>query len=73
MQEGCCVCGEALDEENVARCTICERQFHLAWSTQVPLKNCGRAWIDERICAMRFMCDTCAKESFPSPGIAPGP
>lgn len=63
QEEICCVCGDALDNENVARCTICERRFHLAWSTQTPTKNCGRVWIDERLCAMRFMCQTCAQQS----------
>jgi len=62
MQENCCVCDEALDEENVARCTICEKRFHLSWSTVTPTKNCGQVWVDERLCAMRFMCETCAQQ-----------
>ncbi len=67
MQENCCVCGEALDEEDSARCTICEQRFHLSWSTVTPAKNCGRVWVDERICAMRFMCGTCARLRETSP------
>ncbi len=33
MDQVCCVCGEALDGENVSRCRLCGGIFHLAWST----------------------------------------
>ena len=77
MSEICEVCGQALDDDNVARCMSCGRRFHLAWSTSAPVKNCGRVIFDMRSSAMDFVCNTCMntypeiKEAAIEPGKSP--
>ncbi len=52
MAEICDVCGEPLDEDNVSRCLICGGKFHMAWSIDAPVKNCGQTWFEERYCSL---------------------
>ncbi len=52
MAEVCDVCGEPLDENNVSCCLICGGRFHMAWFIDVPVKNCGQAWFEERYCSL---------------------
>ena len=63
MEERCEVCGEPLDEEKVSRCTLCGRRFHMAWSVNDPVENCGRVWFNETACSMGFVCNICAAEN----------
>ena len=63
LAETCDVCGEPLDEENVSRCLICGRRFHMAWSTDAPVENCGHAFFDERSSALGFICSPCVDEN----------
>ena len=63
LEDICDVCGKPLDEENVSRCLICGRRFHMAWSTDAPVENCGRAFFDERSSALAFICNPCADEN----------
>jgi len=77
MAEICEVCGQDLDDDNVARCMSCGSRFHLAWSTKAPVKNCGRVIFDMRSSAMDFVCNTCMntypeiKEAAIEPGKSP--
>ena len=59
MEESCDVCGGCLDEENVSRCSLCGRKFHMAWSIHAEVKNCGHVFSNEIRCAIGFVCDTC--------------
>ncbi|MBI4216399.1 MAG: hypothetical protein HY687_03280 [Chloroflexi bacterium] len=59
MQEKCVVCQQPVDEVNVARCTYCGKHFHLAWSVDSPIENCGRPLIDDTSQSMVFICNRC--------------
>ncbi len=58
-QEMCCVCGEALDDDNVSRCRLCGGSFHLAWSTGPGIKECGSYFFHEQTCGLSFVCGNC--------------
>ena len=62
LAELCEVCGEPLDEENVSRCLICGRRFHMAWSNNAPVENCGQIWFNELACSIGFVCNLCVDE-----------
>ena len=62
LDEVCDVCREVLDEENVSRCTLCGRRFHMAWSSDAQVQNCGRVWFSEMHCSMAFACNICLAE-----------
>lgn len=64
LEEGCAVCGEPLDVENVSTCRICGRRFHMAWSAtrQTDTPACGRVQVDELSLGLVFMCDICCRE-----------
>ena len=62
MTAVCHVCGEPLDGENVSRCSICGMPFHMAWSVQADVPNCGRYAIREEACSLVFICAKCATE-----------
>jgi len=57
----CCICGDTLDEENVARCIGCGGYFHFAWSTQAEVRNCGQPWLNPASCGLAFICSHCAE------------
>ena len=59
MDEACCVCGEALDDENVSRCRVCGGSFHLAWSAGADIKECGGYFFHPQHCGLSFVCHTC--------------
>lgn len=61
--ERCEVCGDPLDQENVSRCRLCGRRFHMAWSIDAPVGNCGRVWFQEMACSMGFVCNICVDEN----------
>jgi len=63
LEEMCDVCGVPLDEENVSRCFLCGRRFHMAWSVHAQVNNCGRVWFDEMSCGMGFVCNICVAEN----------
>ena len=63
MKERCEVCGEPLDEENVSRCLLCGRGFHMAWSIHAAMENCGRIWFNEMACSLGFVCNICVAEN----------
>jgi hypothetical protein len=63
LDEICDVCGGALDEENVSRCTLCGREFHMAWSSDAQVKNCGRVSFSELHCSMAFACSICLAQN----------
>jgi hypothetical protein len=67
MEQSCCVCGEVLDPDNFSQCNFCGKSFHLAWSIHASLRNCGRYWIDERSCALMFICARCDQGFSASP------
>ena len=60
--EICCICQGALDEEHMARCAICGMAFHLAWSRDADVPNCGTYSVDEGSMALVFACGRCAEE-----------
>ena len=72
MEQVCCVCEQVLDEDNVSICNFCGGRFHMAWSTKVDVKNCGRYWVDGNSCAMVFACEKCAVKAGPRPAEEPG-
>lgn len=59
MPDICEVCGQELDEDNAARCMSCGRRFHLAWSTDAPVNNCGKVVFDMLSSGMSFVCNIC--------------
>jgi len=63
MSDICNICGEPLGGENVSRCSLCGRNFHMTWNTDKPVENCGQIWFDPRSSAMGFVCKTCAEEN----------
>jgi len=63
LEQRCEVCGGPLDEENVSRCRLCGRKFHMAWSVHAPVENCGRVWFNEMACSMGFICNICVAEN----------
>ena len=56
MEEVCCVCGDALEEDNMSRCRMCGGSFHLAWSTGSDIKECGSYFFHEQTCGLSFIC-----------------
>jgi len=63
LEETCDVCGGCLDEENISRCSLCGRKFHMAWSVHAEVKNCGRVFNHEILCAIGFVCNTCLAQN----------
>jgi len=63
LSEICEVCGEPLDEENVSSCILCGRRFHMAWSIDASVEDCGRIWFYEQACSIGFVCNTCINEN----------
>ena len=59
MEEACSVCGQPLDEENVARCLNCQGRFHLAWSQDAEVPQCGGWVMLPGVCGLAFVCRTC--------------
>ncbi|MDY6918461.1 MAG: hypothetical protein SVP26_11105 [Chloroflexota bacterium] len=62
MEETCDVCGKPLDDKNYARCRICGRKFHMAWSVDADVENCGCVWFNNQSCGMAFACRSCIDE-----------
>lgn len=55
----CTICGESADEKSSAVCNNCGERFHLNQRNDVPGKDCGAVWIDERYLALEFACQRC--------------
>lgn len=62
MTETCTVCGEPLDTEHQSRCRFCGGSFHMAWSTDAPVKSCGHVIFDQRSCGVMFVCANCVEQ-----------
>lgn len=62
MTETCSVCGGTLDQDNVSRCFFCNNRFHMAWSTDASVENCGQVLFDAKSCGMLFVCNICINE-----------
>ncbi len=63
MEELCGVCGQPLDQENVARCFLCGQRFHMAWSIHAEMENCGRVFFNDAHCTMAFVCNVCLAQN----------
>ena len=61
MEQRCCVCGEPLDPDNVSRCRFCGGYFHMAWSVEATIKECGHYWANKDCCGIAFICALCEK------------
>ena len=57
--EPCGVCGGPLDGENVSRCLVCGRRFHMAWSVDATVENCGQIWVEPISSGIGFICNAC--------------
>ena len=68
MEDICNVCSEPLDQDNVSICALCGSRFHMAWSVDAEIENCGRIWFDESSYGMSFICNICLSEN---PHLAP--
>lgn len=55
----CTCCGRAFQVHDLAWCSSCGGPFHLALRTDVPVQDCGDAWIDEELEAVQFGCNRC--------------
>lgn len=55
----CTVCGKSADDTSSAVCNNCGERFHLNQRNDVPGKDCGAVWIDERFLALEFACQRC--------------
>ena len=64
-EESCHICGEALVGDDAARCALCGSPFHLAWSVDSPVQNCGVYRFEERSYALVFICTRCAEHQPP--------
>ncbi len=58
-EKRCCVCGEPLDPDNISQCNLCGGYFHMAWSVDVQMHECGRYWLNEQTCSLWFICTNC--------------
>ena len=56
----CCVCGEALSEDDFFQCHYCHGFFHLA-SAGPTGKECGSIRAAEGQCGLVFVCAQCAE------------
>lgn len=65
-EEVCGVCGEPLDGENMSRCILCGRPFHLAMSVKAQTPNCGGYTMLEESWGLAFVCNRCAERRRPS-------
>jgi len=66
LKQNCCMCGETLDPENMSRCRVCGGYFHMAWSTDAQVKNCGSYWLNNVSCGLSFVCNSCQAEAMSS-------
>lgn len=62
LSESCGVCGKPLDDANVSRCLVCGRRFHMAWSIDAPVENCGQIWVHPMSSGVGFVCNSCIDE-----------
>lgn len=62
MEQRCCVCREPLDPDNMSRCYICGGYFHMAWSTDAQVKECGCYGMFENCCGLVFVCALCEEK-----------
>ena len=60
--EICPVCGEPLDEYNVSRCMICGCRFHMQWSRDAAVTNCGQVYADPISSGIGFICNQCVEQ-----------
>jgi hypothetical protein len=60
--ELCGVCGEPLDDANVSRCLVCGMKFHMAWSIDASVENCGHIWVEPMSSGIGFICNSCIDE-----------
>ncbi|MEA1958495.1 MAG: hypothetical protein U9N44_02320 [Chloroflexota bacterium] len=63
LEEYCDICGEPLDKQNISRCSLCGRSFHMTWNVDKPVENCGQVWFDPRSSSMGFVCTACIDEN----------
>ena len=61
LEQSCCVCGEPLDSDNMSHCHICGGYFHMAWSTEAQVKECGQYGMYENCCGLVFVCNHCGE------------
>jgi len=59
LDNNCCVCGETLDPANTSRCRVCGGYFHMAWSIQADVQNCGTYYLNDVSCGLSFVCSNC--------------
>ena len=61
MEQSCCVCNEPLDPDNMSQCRFCGGYFHMAWSAEAQVKECGHYGMFENCCGLVFVCVLCEK------------
>lgn len=59
MGENCDICQRPFDGGDISRCTLCGKRFHMAWSVDTNMENCGYVWFNRSSCGMAFACKTC--------------
>ena len=62
MEDICEICGQPLDDNNSSRCALCGRRFHMAWSVNAEVQQCGQIWFDPISGGMGFVCNICVDE-----------
>jgi hypothetical protein len=67
----CSVCGETTDEKSSSVCNTCGERFHLNQRNDLPGKDCGTVWIDDRYLALEFACQRCLDGASGAPAEPP--
>jgi hypothetical protein len=57
--ELCVCCGLPFEGHDLATCSSCGHNFHLALRADVPARDCGAVWINEDLDGIEFGCNQC--------------
>jgi len=55
----CTWCGGSFQFHDLAWCSMCGGPFHLALRMDVPVEDCGHAWLSDELEAVVFSCNRC--------------
>jgi hypothetical protein len=64
----CGCCGRGFGQYDLAWCSICGLPFHLALRTDMPVNECGEAWLSDAVEAVIFSCNRCIGAQRDTPG-----
>ena len=59
----CTCCAGPFRAHDLGWCSLCGEPFHLALRIDIPVAECGEAWIDDELEAVQFGCNRCLQSS----------